>query len=61
MILDTEHVTMEPREFAGSMIRLVSYAADIVDGYTPECHGIPSQSPHAHISHLQGVGNFVLL
>jgi hypothetical protein len=30
MILDTERVVMEPREFAGSMTRLVDYAADIV-------------------------------
>ena len=55
MILDTERVVMEPREFAEPMPRLVSYAADIVEvGYTLQC--MPPQSPHAHISHLLSVG-----
>jgi hypothetical protein len=55
MILDTERVVMEPREFAGSMTRLVDYAADIVEvGYALQC--IPSQSSHAHISHLLSMG-----
>jgi hypothetical protein len=55
MILDTERVVMESREFAGSMTRLVDYAADIVEvGYALQC--IPSQSSHAHISHLLSAG-----
>ena len=57
MILDTECVVMEPREFAEPMPRLVSYAADIVElevGYTLQC--MPPQSPHAHISHLLSMG-----